>query len=229
MNYFQLLTRLYAIYKNNRGKTLTSLEIVRRIKRAVNSSDIKVKGIDSISILGNRFDISGIYESELDFDGKPPIGIELLFPSHKTAFLLDESDLTENHWLMMSIDVASVIGHEYIHMKQARRRHFNECRSYKSNSKNLALREQQEYYGNSDEVDAYAYTLAVALINQIAFENRKKISITKTQMYKIYRHYFGKDSEIVKRLIKKSKTYYRHLEREYYDFYNENGIFRRIE
>ena len=77
-------------------------------------------------------------------------------------------------------------------------------------------------YITPDEVDAYAYTLAVSLINQKAIENKKRTSITKTQTYKIYCHFFGKNSDITNRLIKKSKTYYRHLEREYHDFYNKN-------
>ena len=222
MSYFQLLQQVGSIYEKNRGKTLTRPEIVRKISRAVNLYDVRFKGKDSIAVLGNTFDISGIYDSELDFEDKPAIGIELVFPEYKKQFLLDESDFTEEHWLALSIDVASVIGHEYVHMRQARRRHFNEGRNYKSTSKNIIFKEQQEYYGTPDEVDAYAYTLAVSLINQKAIENKKRISITKTQTYKIYCHFFGRNSEITNRLIKKSKTYYRHLEREYHDFYNKN-------
>ena len=222
MSYFQLLHQVGSIYEKNRGKTLTRPEIVRKISKAVNLYDVRFKGKDSIAVLGNTFDISGIYDSELDFEDKPAIGIELVFPEYKKKFLLDESDFTEEHWLALSIDIASVIGHEYVHMRQARRRHFNEGRNYKSTSKNIIFKEQQEYYGTPDEVDAYAYTLAVSLINQKAIENKKRTSITKTQTYKIYCHFFGKNSDITNRLIKKSKTYYRHLEREYHDFYNKN-------
>ena len=222
MSYFQLLHQVGFIYEKNRGKTLTRPEIVRKISKAVNLYDVRFKGKDSIAVLGNTFDISGIYDSELDFEDKPAIGIELVFPEYKKQFLLDESDFTEEHWLALSIDIASVIGHEYVHMRQARRRHFNEGRNYKSTSKNIIFKEQQEYYGTPDEVDAYAYTLAVSLINQKAIENKKRTSITKTQTYKIYCHFFGKNSDITNRLIKKSKTYYRHLEREYHDFYNKN-------
>ena len=218
MNYFQLLTNLCSVYEKNHGKTLTRPEIVRRINRAVNLHDVKIKSIDSISIFGNTFDISGIYDSELDFVDKPAIGIELQFPEHKKQFKLDETDFTEDHWLAMSVDVASVIGHEYVHMKQYRRRHFNDGRYYISKSKNIIFKEQQEYYGTPDEVDAYAYTLAVSLINQLMFHNKKKPAITKAQVYKIYCHYFGRNSDITSRLIKKSKTYYRHLEKDYHEF-----------
>jgi len=222
MNYFQLLTKLCSVYEKNHGKTLTRPEMVRRINRAVNLHDVKIKGIESISILGNTFDISGIYDSELDFDDRPAIGIELQFPEHKKEFLLDNTDFTNEHWLEMSIDIASVIGHEYVHMKQYRRRHFNDGRYYTSKSENTIFKEQQEYYGTPDEIDAYAYTLAVSLINQLVFCNKKIPAITKTQVYKIYCHYFGRNSDITNCLIKKSKTYYRHLEREYHDFYHKN-------
>ena len=194
MSYFHLLQQVGSIYEKNRGKTLTRPEIVRKISKVVNLYDVRFKGKDSIAVLGNTFDISGIYDSELDFEDKPAIGIELVFPEYKKQFLLDESDFTEEHWLALSIDVASVIGHEYVHMRQARRRHFNEGRNYKSTSKNIIFKEQQEYYGTPDEVDAYAYTLAVSLINQKAIENKKRISITKTQTYKIYCHFFGRNS-----------------------------------
>lgn len=222
MSYFQLLHNLCSIYGENHGRTLTRRQIVNKINKAVNLHDVQIKGIKSIGILGNSFDISGIYDRELDFEDKSSIGIEIVFPEYKEQFTFDNSDFTEEHWLTLSVDVASVIGHEYVHQRQSRRRHFNEGRNYKSNSKNIIFKEQQEYYGTPDEVDAYAYTLAVSLINQKALESKKKISITKTQTYKIYRHYFGKNNDITNRLIKKSKTYYRHLEREYHDFYNKN-------
>lgn len=222
MHYFQLLQKLCDIYSDNHGRTLSKRQIVGKINRAVNLYDVRIKGIKSIAVLGNSFDISGIYDHELDFEDKPSIGIEIVFPEYKEKFTFDESDFTEDHWITLSVDVASVIGHEYVHQRQARRRHFNEGRNYKSNSKNIIFKEQQEYYGTPDEVDAYAYTLAVSLINQKALESKKRISITKTQTYKIYCHFFGRNNEITNRLIKKSKTYYRHLEREYHDFYNKN-------
>jgi hypothetical protein len=48
-------------------------------------------------------------------------------------------------------------------MHQARKRKFKEIPGYNSKAESNKLREQQEYFGDPDEVDAYAFNMACEL------------------------------------------------------------------
>ena len=221
MNYFDLLDQLHQLYYRCIGKELTAKQICYRLNRNIPSKDVKVFGLESIGVLDNKFDISGLYDPDLDQDCKPCILIEIQFPIRKDTFKFDDTDMTFVHWHEMVVDIVSVIGHEFVHMGQFRRRHFNEGRYYHSKEKNLVFKENQEYYGMNDEIDAYAFTAAATMAVEKFFYQKKNINIKKTPTYQIYRHYFRKDTKILDLLVKKSNTYYRRLERQYCDTYNK--------
>ena len=216
MNYFELLDRLHRLYIKSYGQELTSRQIVTKLKRAIPFTDLKILKIDSISSLKNQIDVSGLYDPEMDYDNEPCIFLEIVFPAR--LFKFDESDLTFEHWHHFVIDIVSVLGHEFVHLHQSRKRHFNDGRNYKSNAKNIIFRENQEYYGIPDEIDAYGFTAATAMINQKFFYNEKPV-LEKTSVYNIYRHFFGKNDKVTQLLIKKTKKHYRKLERQYNDTY----------
>jgi hypothetical protein len=203
------------------GQELTAKQICYRLNRNIPSRDIKVYGLESIGVLDNKFDISGLYDPELDQDSKQCILIEIQFPVRKPTFLFDETDLSFAHWHELAVDIASVVGHEFVHMGQFRRRHFNEGRYYRSKEKDLYFKENQEYYGMNDEIDAYAYTAAATVALEKLVYRKKNADIRKTPTYQIYRHYFRKDTKILDLLIKKGNRYYRNLERQYRDKYNK--------
>jgi hypothetical protein len=203
------------------GQELTAKQICYKLNRNIPSRDIKVYGLESIGVLDNKFDISGLYDPELDQDSKQCILIEIQFPVRKPTFLFDETDLSFAHWHELAVDIASVVGHEFVHMGQFRRRHFNEGRYYRSKEKDLYFKENQEYYGMNDEIDAYAYTAAATVALEKLVYRKKNADIRKTPTYQIYRHYFRKDTKILDLLIKKGNRYYRNLERQYRDKYNK--------
>jgi len=219
VNYFELLDQLHQLYVKSYGKQLTSRQIVNKLNRTIPFTDVKIIKIDSISSLKNQFDVSGLYDPELDYDNKSCIFLEIVFPSNR-IFTFDESDLTFEHWHYFAIDIASILGHEFIHLHQSRKRHFNEGRNYKSSEKNIIFKENQEYYGIPDEIDAYAFTAASSMINQKVFYNKNPI-LEKTPIYNIYRHFFGKNDKVTQLLVKKTKTHYRKLERQYNDIYSK--------
>jgi hypothetical protein len=218
MNYFQLLKELYAIYDKLENKEVNHIQIVRQIKKAVPWAECKIKGIKTLSVTSNQFAVAGLYDPEADEFGDPCIEIEIGFPARKSFFIFSESDLSRDHWSELCIDFSQILGHEYMHMNQFRRRNFQWTRPYRSISKNCTLREKQEYYGDNDEIDAYAFTAAAEiLINLIVKRSPKYCLVENSNLYKTYTRIFDKTDPVVLKFVKLTKRYVKKLERQYHD------------
>jgi hypothetical protein len=71
----------------------------------------------------------------------------------------------------MCTTIADTLLHEIIHMRQFRRRNFKQLPDYASNAEKSELREEQEYLGCSDEIDAYGFNIACELMNKFGKNN----------------------------------------------------------
>jgi len=222
MNYFQLLYNLCSIYDSLENKVVTHNDIVRKIKKTVPFTECKIIGNSSLSLATNGFIVAGLYDCELDEDGKPPIEVEIIFPKRKETFSFTQDDVSKEHWGEFCVDFVNILGHEFVHLNQFRRRDFNWSRPYKSLSTKPHIKEQQEYYGNSDEIDAYAFMAAAELVmNSIFNPNRKKPDLEKTDVYKTYTRWFDKKDPVVVKLAALSDRYYKRLKKQYYVTYNQ--------
>ena len=220
MNYFQLLEKLFNVYDKLEGRLVDSKTIVKKVRGVVPFNECKIVTTKSLGVYSNTLNVSGMYDPELDEDGLTPIEVEIQFPKCKDLYLFNESDMTRDHWGDMCIDFASVLGHEFIHMNQFRRRNFTWCRSYKSPNANQTIKEQQEYYGDADEVDAYAFIAATEMaLESFTPQKISKSSFTKTRVYDTYIKVFDKKHPIVVKLQKKTNTYLKRLEQQYYATY----------
>jgi len=221
MNYFQLLNGLYNIYDKLEGQTVDQATIIRKIRRAVRYPDCKVLANATLSIASNSLEVAGVYDAELDEEGdQHPIEIEIQFPKKKPTFTFDESDMSRNHWSGLCIDFANILGHEYVHLHQFRRRNFKWCKSYRSYNPHPHLKEQEEYYGDSDEVDAYAYIAAAEMaVDSFNLEKNTPTDIERTRVYKTYTRVFDKRDPVVLKLEKRAKRYYKLLEQQYNETY----------
>lgn len=220
MNYFQLLKKLWDIYDSLEGKTVDHQVIVKRIRRAIPYRECKIFGNKTLSVALNTFSVSGLYDPDLDEDGLPPIEIEISFPKRKDTYVFDEDDLSRLHWSNLCVDFMNILGHEFVHLNQFRRRNFRWSRSYRSGHANPTIRESQNYYGNSDEVDAYAFNAAADMaLNTLRPTHTKKPVIEKIQIYKIYTKLFEKNHPVVLKFEKRCNYYYKKLEQQYYATY----------
>jgi len=221
MNYFQLLSKLYHIYDRLAGQTVDQTVILKKIRAVVTYPDCKIISNRSLSIASNELEVAGVYDSELDEEGhSKPIEIEIQFPKKKPTFTFDESDMSRNHWSELCVDFANILGHEYVHLHQFRRRDFKWPKPYKSYNPHPRLKEQEEYYGDNDEVDAYAYIaaaeMAIDSFNPIEIQ---PTDIERTRVYKTYTRVFDKKSPVVLKLEKRAQRYYKLLERQYNETY----------
>jgi len=189
---------------------------MRRIRRAVPYKEVAIRSLKTMGVTTNRFNVSGGYFPELDEDGfHKPIEVEIAIPRGKQFYYFDEQDLSRNHWAELCIDLAGLLGHEFVHLQQFRRRNFNWCRPYKSDHPVLTTKEAQEYYGDADEIDAYAFTAAAELVVEKLTRN-KNPKLENLRLYKTYTHIFDKKDPVVEKFVKLTNRYCKKLEQQYH-------------
>lgn len=214
MNYFQLLEKLDGLYDSLEGKTLSSQAIVKKLNSAIPFKECKIVHVNSISSSNNVM-ISGLYDPDLDEEKKPCIELEVMFPKRrpKSTFEFSIDDFDRPQWRELCVDLASVLGHEYVHLGQFRKRGFRDGRYYTSYHSSASVRENQEYFGIPDEVDAYAFTCAVSMCENFP---GPAIKMEDTVIYQIYHNLFDKRDKVNIKLRKLTTKYFKRLERQYH-------------
>jgi hypothetical protein len=212
MNYFDLLTRLFGAYDKLRNKQLTDRQFLYFLKKAVPYTECNIRINRTLNVYPSSIiEIAGLYDAELDSESENPIDIEVSIHKMWEAVIFDEKHISLDRWAEFCIDFATILGHEFIHMNQFRRRNFNMNRPYVSKHKNKSKRDLQNYLGDSDEVDAYAWTAAANAVVELKPYKRK---ITSTRIYKMYVNAFDKDDPVVLKLVRKANTYFKKLEKQ---------------
>lgn len=218
MNYFQLLKRLYDIYDRNAGQVADSQYIIKQIRRQIPFAECRIVAVRTLGVASNVLNVSGVYDPEADEFGHKPITVEVAFPKSKDTFYFADEDMSRSHWSDLCIDFANILGHEYVHLHQFRRRQFRWCKEYRSDLKCPKRREIQEYYGDPDEIDAYAFVAAADMaIASFSSTRPKEPKIETTRVYKTYTRYFDKNDPVVLKFVKLTKRYYKRLERQYHE------------
>lgn len=143
------------------------------------------------------FTIGGAYESMYDEQRKKPFVFHFIVNYNKEHPWLITQELVDN----IAADLIETISHEYRHQYQYRSRRFMLPRAYRSNVADTELRAEQEYLGNSDEIDAYAYNIAV----------RHSLGLGLSRDILVYVRTFGHDHPVVKRLHKKIAKHSKNL------------------
>lgn len=215
MNYFQLLTKLDKLYDKLYGQSLTSKAIVKKLNAAVPFKECRVTEVTSLGLINQNYQVSGVYDPDLDEDDECCIELEICFPKRKKLFCFNESDLSREIWEYLVLDVVSILGHEFVHMNQFRNRDFRDGRNFRSTAKSMVIKESQEYFGIPDEVDAYAFTAAANMAHQL-YKGEKVPTFKQTGVYQIYQNVFDKKHSVVIKLEKLTERYYKRLEKQYY-------------
>lgn len=148
------------------GKRLTPDQIHRALSKHIKSVlPIKVKKYIDAKIEQGYVYTGGMYYSELD--RKDKTAIEVNFSYHP----LDETlKFTEHRWRRLSVRITDVVLHEIIHMRQFRARGFKSIPGYHSTAELTKQRKEQEYYGDTDEMGAFAFNIACELVERFGYE-----------------------------------------------------------
>jgi hypothetical protein len=157
--------------------------------------------------------IGGSYCSHSDEYDKKCISLEFHYNPNIKQF-----KLTKKRYSQISTLVADTLLHEIIHMRQYRRRDFRSLPNYDSMARSSSVREEQSYFGCTDEIDAYGFNIACELLEKYDGDQRSVIKHLDLNLkgsrksggsWKMYLKAFGHDHkhEIIKRLKKKVIRY----------------------
>lgn len=157
--------------------------------------------------------VGGCYWSDYDMQKKKCIEIIFEYRSDTNYINLN----SKKYW-NMCLSIADAILHEIMHMRQYRRRNFKVLPDYESNAEKTELRQEQNYLGCSDEIDAYSFNIACELFEK--FKGNKKQIIdylnqnqkNKKRKHNSWRMYLkafehNHDHVIIKRVKKKVVHY----------------------
>lgn len=199
------------MYEKLHNKRLTPEKLVEQVRKVIPYKECKITVNRSLNAFPSFIPVAGLYDADLDEIGRKPIEMEITFHKTRKKLLFNKNDVCPDQWAEFCIDFACILGHEFIHLHQFRRRSFKMNRPYLGTSKDQSKRQQQCYYGDSDELDAYAWTAAANAV--IEFKSGKR-SIEKTQLYKTYTSIFNKNDPVVLKFVRKGNRYLKKLEKQ---------------
>ena len=160
-----LYSCFFSLNKKIVGKSLTPDQINRIV-----SSHIKpllpikiIKKIEEDNLPGYIY-MGGVYYSELDRKDKPAIELNLNYHPSDTKMTM-----SMGRWRRMSRRFAHIMLHEMIHMRQFRARNFKSLLGYQSTAELTSERKLQEYFGDRDEMGAFAFNIACELIDRFGY------------------------------------------------------------
>lgn len=170
---------------------------------------VKCKKNYNPSVKSNTIHVGGNYYYLLDEQHKKSIQLEFHYSTKNNYINFSSNKFYYNCYL-----ITNVILHEIIHMKQFRSRRFKLTKEYKSKSKNLALKDKQEYLGHVDEIDAWAFVIACELNDTIGdhekiinLVSKLKYSTKKSYTLDLYLKTFRNDTSVIEKLKKKIINY----------------------
>ena len=162
--------------------------------------------------------VGGTYYSDWDQSKRQCIELNLVY-----ELFSDYITLSKRRYHRMCYSMADTLLHEIMHMRQYRRRKFKNLPDYDSTALREEKRQEQEYLGNSDEVDAYSFNIACELLDKFNNNHKKIISYLnenqkgKTRKHNCWRMYlkaFDHDHNhpIIQRVKKKVIRYIPHAQ-----------------
>jgi hypothetical protein len=185
-------------------------KITKHIKKYM---PIRSRKSRELEVDKGRVWVGGVYHTEYDMNRKK--SIELCLAYHPgDRFLV----MTTRRFNRFCARIADVILHEVIHMRQARKRNFKDLPGYSSTAESTKQRKNQEYLGDSDEIDAYAFNMACELDEKFGGNMRQIVNYLneeqkgKRRQYDTWRTYlkafdYDQNHKIIRR-IKKRSIYY---------------------
>lgn len=133
--------------------------------------------------------VGGFFDGDLDF-GKKDIQMYMVVNKFQ---LNDIFNLTDDDIQVLLVELFKTLMHEMRHRYQFEKRGFEVCRQYRANVMNEDLKQEMEYYGNDDELDAYAQE---AVIEQQLYGSSPTLA-------KYHELFYEHDDKLYNKLLKK--------------------------
>jgi hypothetical protein len=155
----------YSLKKEIVGKSYTPLHIQRVISKHLKQHlPIKIKKCLDPKVEKGFIYTGGCYYSMPDRKGKTSIEVNFSYHPDQTNL-----KITEYRFKRMAVRFADVMLHEIIHMRQFRARNYKAIPGYQSTAEYAKDRKEQEYYGDRDEMGAFAFNIACEMVDRFGY------------------------------------------------------------
>lgn len=202
-----LFGELLSYGKANKDTLYTPSSLTRVIRRIVGTDDISVVTTRHSDVYINQVVIGGQYDPDEDQANFSSIIVFVTYNPKQPEFTLKDIN-----WKQVCINLIECIGHEMIHQQQYRDREFDIADGlFVSNCVDDDKRNEQEYLGNPDEIEAYGYSVASELFLKYKLSTITKDHVKKSQMFKVYVSTFGINHPVVQELTEHIVSYYLQL------------------
>ena len=196
------------------GQKLTNAQFHKVLSKHIKKQlPIKViKKSDTKVDFGHVY-TGGAYYS--DDDKARKTCIEIIFVYNP---FIETVTFTAQRFRRMCALFADTVLHELMHMRQYRSRKFKELPDYASSAEKTEQRQEQEYLGNPDEIDAYGFNIACELMDKFGGNEQQVIKYLNEDQTRLRRRHnswrmylkaFNHDHNhvIIKRVKKKVMRY----------------------
>lgn len=212
---YTLFDMLYSIESKVVNQSLTidqfHTKLVYQIKKYL---PIRFKKITDPKVDKGWVWVGGAYYSDKDYDGEKAIEIDFCYSKKDQKI-----KITNRRFSRLCLSFADTLLHEIIHMRQHRRRNWKITPDFPSTANRLKQRQEQQYLGCRDEVDAYAFNIACELYDKFDGSEKKAIRYLNEDQkglnrrhncYRMYLIAFGHDHNhpVMKQLKKKIVSYW---------------------
>ena len=166
-----LVEYFFSLYPELENTKFTITQFHNKLARHVKKQlPIRIAKHRDIKVDSGWVWVGGVYYS--DWDKSKRQCIELNFSYN----LFDEDIvMTRRRFYRMCYTMADTLLHEIMHMRQYRRRKFKDLPDYASTAAREEKRREQEYLGNSDEIDSYSFNIACEILDK--FKNNTKRAV----------------------------------------------------
>jgi hypothetical protein len=205
-----LLERLQGLERQS-SRTVTTSELTDLLRKAVKIPQVRLYTSRSPGVDLDCVSIGGTYDSVLDADDEPCVEISVIYNTAQQH--IDTANL---NWPRLLLDLAECIGHEFVHRDQHRRKKRPSVR-YRSKELDQHKKQEQEYLGSGEEIEAYGFSIAAEMASQhkcFAFDEGVAGQVL---MYTVYIKTFDTDQSVVLKLQRQISKYLRRLEVDYND------------
>lgn len=214
LNRSSLYDMLFSIKDRVVGQPLTVDQIHRKFSNRIKKFlPVRIKKNVDLKITPGWIWVGGAYYSSYDEDFKKSIEVNFGYNPNEKKLVL-----TSKRFSNLCRGFADVMLHEIIHMRQHRRRNWRVLPAFPSTASRTKIREEQEYLGCRDEIDAYSFNIACELHDKfngnqnkiIKHLNRQPKTLTTVKdTYSLYLKVFGYDHNhlVIKHLKKKIVSY----------------------
>jgi len=159
--------------------------------------------------------VSGNYDPDEDQARGLCVEVNLLYHPDQQHLVLDQTQ-----WRRLCFDVAECVGHEFVHREQAKRRKYRAIREYASHEHCSHKKEEQEYLGTREEIEAYGFSIAAELSAMHGTFSIDSPELENIVMWRVYSSAFDTDQSVVLKLRQQISKYLCRLEADYHDQQN---------